>query len=67
MPCRPWATPNLAGTWSSPVTARFADGTPLTIIGGPRQADGLTWWQVESRELAIGGWSAERFRHAAEP
>lgn len=51
--------PSLAAT----VLACLADGTPVTIAAGPREADGITWWQ-----LAGIGWAAGEFlRPAAAP
>ncbi|MEX0781819.1 MAG: RING finger protein [Dehalococcoidia bacterium] len=35
------------------------EGTQLTVLGGPQEAGGLTWWQVQ---LASGdGWAAEDY------
>ncbi|MCX7851370.1 MAG: hypothetical protein N2383_01170 [Caldilineales bacterium] len=42
-----------------PQVARFADGTRLTLVAGPREADGLRWWQVAQGDLRC--WSAETF------
>ncbi len=43
------------------------DGTKLTVLGGPQDADGLTWWNVQYG--AIAGWSADQFlaKPQAEP
>ncbi len=35
------------------------DNTVLDVIGGPRTADGLTWWQVRTGNLS--GWAAEKY------
>ncbi len=40
------------------------DGTKLRVVGGPRQADGYTWWQVEGfnpRDPSAQGWCAGEF------
>jgi energy-converting hydrogenase Eha subunit E len=42
-----------------PVITQLADGTRLTLIAGPHEADGLRWWQVERNGVRC--WSAERF------
>lgn len=43
---------------SSPVQTRFALDTEVTILDGPVEVDGYTWWHVEAAEAR--GWSAER-------
>jgi hypothetical protein len=40
-----------------PVQARFPEGTQVTIVEGPVEADGYTWWRIEANN--ISGWSAE--------
>ena len=35
------------------------DGTVLSILGGPAEANGLTWWNVQAGSAA--GWSADEF------
>ncbi len=37
----------------------LAEGTQFTVIGGPECADGLTWWQIETLDGSLTGWSAE--------
>ena len=40
------------------VTLGFVpDGTRFLVIGGPQQADGYAWWQVEDRS-GLTGWAA---------
>jgi len=36
------------------------DGTRLTIIGGPKEADDYTWWQMKTEEGQVG-WAVEDF------
>src|SRR5439155_11697259 len=36
---------------------RLKDVTTLSIVGGPSQSDGYTWWQINSTDTA--GWGAE--------
>ncbi len=40
------------------VRARFPQDTQVTIVEGPVEADGYTWWRVEHERGS--GWSAER-------
>jgi hypothetical protein len=44
---------------SNDVIACVPDGTELTVLGGPVEADSLTWWQVESEQGA--GWVASDY------
>ena len=48
-----------AATTDAEIVARFEDGATLVVIGGPEEAAGLTWWQVEGEDGA--GWSAADF------
>lgn len=54
-----------AATTNAEIVARFDDGAILTVIGGPEEADGLTWWQVESE--AGAGWSAADYLEPVQP
>jgi hypothetical protein len=42
----------------APVRVRFPEGSHLTIVDGPTEQDGYTWWQVEAQQGK--GWCAER-------
>ncbi|MFN8379194.1 MAG: SH3 domain-containing protein [Anaerolineae bacterium] len=49
------ASPGLDGD----LISYLAIGTQFTIIGGPQQASGLTWWQVEDpTQPVVRGWVA---------
>lgn len=39
--------------------ATVPDGTVVTIIGGPSEADGFTWWNIQAGTLT--GWSVQDF------
>lgn len=39
-----------------PKITTLSDGTQLKVIGGPLQADGFTWWQINGTQWT--GWSA---------
>lgn len=43
---------------NSPIDVAFPQGSFVTLLEGPVEADGYTWWRVE-HELGVG-WSAER-------
>ncbi len=49
---------NQPGT-AYPVQTSFPEGTIVTILEGPVEADGYVWWLIESEE-AGRGWSADR-------
>ncbi|WP_376791961.1 SH3 domain-containing protein [Thermoflexus sp.] len=34
------------------------EGTIMKVIGGPEEADGLTWWQLEDPQTGEQGWAA---------
>jgi hypothetical protein len=42
-----------------PVQTSFPEGTIVTILEGPVEADGYIWWRIEA-EGAGQGWSADR-------
>lgn len=40
------------------------DGVRLTVVGGPEEADGITWWRLETEEGNVG-WGAQDVLGAA--
>ena len=48
-----------AGT-EHPVVKLLEEGKIVEIIGGPKEASGFTWWQVQD-EVGTSGWAAEDF------
>lgn len=42
---------------ASPVAARIPEGSRVRIVEGPVDADGFTWWRIESE--AGSGWSVQ--------
>lgn len=47
---------------SNDVIADIWQGTQVTILSGPQRVDDLTWWEVETTEIAgkkVRGWMAE--------
>ncbi|MEZ4712573.1 MAG: M23 family metallopeptidase [Caldilineaceae bacterium] len=55
-------TPGYIGKSASDVVADIPTGTAGTIVSGPTSKDGLTWWQVTTRNSAgasVTGWMAQ--------
>jgi hypothetical protein len=44
---------------NSTIIGRIPDGRTLTVIDGPRQADGQTWWKIQYNDIV--GWVAGAF------
>ncbi|HLF26368.1 MAG TPA: SH3 domain-containing protein [Anaerolineae bacterium] len=44
----------------------LADGVVLEVVGGPTEADGLTWWQLRDVDGSIG-WAAAQYLVPAPP
>jgi hypothetical protein len=53
------------GVQGTNIVNRVAEGTILTIVDGPRQADGFTWWQIQSVDQTIKGWAVSNFLQVA--
>jgi len=44
------------------VEFRAEEGTEFIVVDGPRQADGLTWWQIQAPDNpAQTGWAASNY------
>lgn len=43
---------------AAPVVATFQEGEQVRLLEGPVQADGYTWWRIESKNGV--GWSAQQ-------
>ena len=46
------------------VVFRAPDGYTFTVIDGPVQADGLTWWQVQDTSGSPTGWAVTNYLEA---
>ena len=53
------------GVIGTNIVARVAETTILTVVDGPRQADGFTWWQIQSTDQTIKGWVVANFLQVA--
>ena len=40
---------------------RAPKGTQFDIIGGPQEADGFTWWQVNDPLFQVQGWAVANY------
>ena len=40
------------------VLVALANGSSVTVTGGPRDADGMRWWRVQTRD-GVSGWAVE--------
>ena len=40
------------------ILTRLEDGTPVTLLDGPQEAEGLLWWYIQTAD-GIEGWSAQ--------
>ncbi len=49
---------NLRAQPGGQILAQLANGARVTVLGGPRQFEGLRWWQVRTAD-GIAGWAAE--------
>ncbi|MCY4019759.1 MAG: hypothetical protein OXG39_10170 [Chloroflexi bacterium] len=54
---------NLPGITGSQILFRAPEGSPFDIIGGPREADGFTWWKVRDRQFQVEGWAVANYLH----
>lgn len=56
------------GVTSSSIVFRVTEGIAFTVVGGPQQADGLTWWQIALADNpARVGWTASNYLEFAAP
>lgn len=51
-------------TRGSQILFRAPAGTVFDIIGGPRHADGYSWWQLHDPAIAVSGWAVARYLNA---
>ncbi len=52
---------NVPGVNGSQVLFRVPQGTEFSIIDGPQQADGFTWWQIQDATTAQRGWAVANY------
>jgi hypothetical protein len=38
------------------IMARLSNGTPVTILEGPRGAEGFIWWRIRANGMTVEGW-----------
>jgi hypothetical protein len=49
---------NVRSAPGGPIMRSLVSGAPVIIIGGPRELDGYTWWQIQTPDNQTG-WSVE--------
>jgi len=55
-----------AGVQGTEVIFRAPEGTEFTIVDGPLQSDGLTWWRIQSVvNGSLSGWAAANYLQIA--
>ncbi|MCY4070279.1 MAG: hypothetical protein OXG60_03195 [Chloroflexi bacterium] len=52
---------NVPGLTGSQILFRAPEGSPFDIIGGPREADGFSWWKVRDRQFQVEGWAVANY------
>lgn len=53
---------NSAGVIDTTIVFRAPEGTRFTIVDGPRQSDGLTWWMIQDPfDSTRRGWAASNY------
>lgn len=56
---------DVPGVTGSTVIFRAEEESMFNVVGGPQQADGLTWWQIEDPfNLTRTGWAASNYLQA---
>lgn len=57
---------NVAGVTSSEILFRSAEGTEFSIVDGPQQADGFTWWRIQDTISQQSGWAVANYLQVLE-
>ena len=52
---------NIAGVTSSEILFRSPEGTEFSIVDGPQQADGFTWWRIQDPITQNSGWAVANY------
>jgi hypothetical protein len=52
---------NIPGVTESQIIFRSPEGTEFSIVDGPQQADGFTWWQIQDLTSAQRGWAVANY------
>ena len=52
---------NVPGVTTSEVLFRSVEGTEFSIIEGPQQADGFTWWRIQDSSTQQSGWAVANY------
>ena len=57
---------DVAGVTTSQVLFRSKEGTEFSIVGGPQQADGFTWWRIQESISQQSGWAVANYLEVVE-
>ena len=57
---------NLPGLIDSTILFRAPEGTAFEVIGGPRQADGFTWWKIRDVDFRVEGWAVANYLQVSQ-
>lgn len=52
---------NIPSINNSEVLFRAVAGTVFNVIGGPREADGFSWWQLRDPQFEVIGWAVANY------
>jgi len=52
---------NIPSINNSEVLFRARAGTLFKVIGGPREADGFSWWQLHDPQFEVIGWAVANY------
>ena len=52
---------NIPSVYNSEVLFRARAGTLFNVIGGPREADGFSWWQLHDPQFEVIGWAVANY------
>lgn len=57
---------DVPGVTGSQVLFRAVEGTEFSIVDGPQQADGFTWWQIQDPTTAQRGWAVANYLNVVQ-
>lgn len=52
---------DVPGVTTSQILFRSDEGTEFSVVQGPQQADGFTWWQIQDPTTGQSGWAVANY------